>query len=252
MSDDGYSRFEYRRLIAWPQRLRREAYLIEKVLRAGPARRVLDLGSGTGEHSRFLVERGFEVVGVDASEKMIERSLDSPLPPGLRFVHGSITELEDLVEETFGGAICLGNTLPHLRGEDELAAFAGGLRSRLDPGAPLLLQILNYERIVGSGQRHLPLNFRPGDGYETVFLRLMTPGEDGEIFFYPTSLRLRPGHEPPLEIVASREVRLRGWTRPQLESILGAAGFDRFEALGSFDGSPYDPLESPDLILVAS
>lgn len=249
---DSYSRLDYRRLIAWPARIEREWPLLDRVLSAGPSRRVLDLGCGTGEHARFLVDRGFEIVGVDASESMLEQALDLPVPAGLTFIGGSITELQELTEGAFGGAICLGNTLPHLRTEGELVAFAEGLRRVLLPGSSLLLQLINYERVLATGQRHLPLNFRAGDGEETIFLRLMTPGEDGTVLFFPTSLCLRPDRDPPVEIVSSRQVELHGWTHPEVVEAFSQVGFRRFDAYGAFDASPYRPLDSPDLILAAS
>ena len=60
MSDsrDSYSHTRYRHLIAWPARLQREGPLLERVLSAGPVRRVLDLGSGPGDHARFLARIG--------------------------------------------------------------------------------------------------------------------------------------------------------------------------------------------------
>ena len=64
---DPFSRVEYRRLIAWPQRIEREWPLISRVLETGPSRRVLDLGCGPGKHSRRLAAEGFEVLGLDAS-----------------------------------------------------------------------------------------------------------------------------------------------------------------------------------------
>lgn len=76
---DPYSRFEYRRLIAWPERIRREWPFLERLLATAPSRRLLDLGSGTGEHARFLASHGFSVVGIDASESMIETSHEEPL-----------------------------------------------------------------------------------------------------------------------------------------------------------------------------
>jgi SAM-dependent methyltransferase len=252
-SQDPYSRIDYRRLIAWPSRIEREGPLLLEVLESGPSRRVLDLGCGTGEHSRLLAAHGFEVVGVDASESMLEKAREAPVPENLCFVQGRVQEIDRVTEGDFGGAVCLGNALPHLTDED-FAAMAAGLRRRLLPGAPFLLQILNYDRIFGRGERTLPVNFRPGDSEEdgeVVFLRLMQPQDDGTVLFFPSTLRLRPGHEPPLELITTREVKLRGWRREEVEAVLEAAGFHRREALGSFTKEPFDPLESRDLLLIA-
>ncbi len=274
-SNDPYSRLEYRRLIAWPARIRREWPLLEEVLTGpraagGPSKRLLDLGCGTGEHARFLTEQGFEVVGVDASASMIEKALEqgvapegrpatcapegrpATLPPGLSFVHGDVAELDRLTGGRFDGAICLGNTLPHVRTTEALESFLHGLRRRLSPGASWILQLLNYERIVARGERHLPLNFRPHEDGESVFLRLMEVGDDGRVLFFPTTLRFRPDADPPVSVVASKRVELRGWRRLELEAAFDAAGFPERRLYGSFDRQPFEPLESRDLIMVSS
>lgn len=248
---DKYSRLEYRRLIAWPGRIQREADLLNRVLSSGPSNRVLDLGCGTGEHARFLVEQGYRVVGVDASESQIATALESPVTAGVEFVHGDLRELETLLEGLFGAAICLGNTLPHLTTSESLGRFLSGLRTHLAEGAPLLVQLLNYERIFQRGERALPVSVRPDAGGDIVFLRLMDLHPDGMITFFPSTLQLKPGMDPPLEVKASKEVRLRGWRLEELETAFDLAGFRLSERLGSFDGSTYFPTESRDLILVA-
>jgi SAM-dependent methyltransferase len=248
---DPYSRVEYRRLIAWPERIRREWPLLEEVLVSGPSRRVVELGCGPGQHARALAEAGFEVVGVDRSESMLADATEEPLPPGLQFVRGDMTEVDRLVEGRFGAALCLGNALPHLDDEARLAAFAAALARVLEPGAPLLLQILAYDRIHDRGVRALPVSFRPHDEGELVFLRLMDPLPDGRVRFYPSTLVLTPGADPPLRLERSREVLLRGWRRSEVEAALSAAGIVPERALGGFDGSPFDPETSRDLVLVA-
>lgn len=251
MPQDPYSRVEYRRLIAWPQRIEREWPFLEKVLDTAPSRRVIDLGCGTGEHSRRLAAAGFETVGLDASESMLEKAREEPLPENLRFVAGDMCDLGRAVEGTFGGALCLGNALPHLVTDDDLHRFATGLRERLLPGAPLILQLLNYDRICGQNERTLPINFRPDPDGEIVFLRLMTPQPDGTVLFYPTTLHLRPGREPAVEVHHSREVRLRGWKRAEVEVVLESAGFTDRTAYSGFDGGAWDAVVSRDLLLVA-
>lgn len=249
--DDKYSRIDYRRLIAWPERIRREAPMLEEVLGSGPSKRILDLGSGTGEHARYLVSLGYEVVGIDASDSMIDKARDEALPAGLEFHHADIREIESVVGGRFGGAICLGNTLPHLVEPGDLGRLFGGLRRLLEPTAPLLIQVLNYHRIFTQQVRHLPVNFRQDEEGEIVFLRLMEPQTDGGVLFFPSTLRLRPGQVPPLEIIAAKEVHLRGWRHTEVESALDESGFSEHTLLGSFDSSPFEPDNSADLILVA-
>jgi hypothetical protein len=112
-----------------------------------------------------------------------------------------------------------------------------------------VFQILNYERILGQRIRHLPLNFRrDDDGGDVIFLRLMTPRDDGTVVFSPTTLRYRPGADPPVEVVTTRSVTLRAWTWPELRAIFLESGFGSAEAFGGYDGKPYDPAVSTDLI----
>jgi len=253
--DDPYSRLDYRRMVAWPQRQRREWPLLSEVLAAAPARRVLDLGCGTGEHARLLADHGYEVVGIDRSETMIAKAREAGEPSGVRFVVGDLRRLGDLaVLGSFGAALCLGNTLPHLSEPGDFDRFAEGLARVLAPGAPLLLQVLNYDRIFERGERHLPLNFRAapeGEDGELVFLRLMTPRADGTVIFNPSTLRYRPDAEPPLEVDHARRVVLRGWRQSQIEQALDGAGFGHFTAWGSFDQAAFEPMDSRDLVLRA-
>ncbi len=248
--DDPWSRVDYRRLIAWPERLEREWPFLDRILRTAPGRRVLDLGAGTGEHSRRLAEAGFDVIGIDASDTMLEKAADAPLPPNLRFVRGDIADVARLVDGPVAAAICLGNTLPHLD-DEAMARLAGGLSTVLSPGAPLIAQMLNYDRIASRKIRHLPLNVRAGeDGSETIFLRVMTPPAGGHVVFTPTTLRYAPEEDPPVRVTATRSVRLRAWTWPELRAVFERAGFDGGDVYGGFGGGPYRAEESSDVLAV--
>lgn len=250
---DPYARVSYRRLIAWPERIRREAPFLDGVAGRGPERSVLDLGCGTGEHARFFAERGYRTLGVDASEAQIEAATDSPLPPHLRFVVGDLARLDQAVrEERFGTALCLGNTLVHLLEPDALARCCRGVHDALLPGGAWVTQILNYERLRARNERTLPVNVREASGEDVVFLRCMRYLSDGRVQFVPASLRLRFDADPPLEIQSARVVELRGWMRRELEPALRDAGFDAVAWHGDMQGGPFAADRSADLVFVAT
>ncbi len=247
---DAYGRIAYRNLIAWTERLQREAPLLQRVLGGVPSKLVLDLGCGTGEHTRFLNALGFEATGVDASPSQLEAARAAE--PGGRYVQSSLTELAAVLGAGQGGALCLGNTLPHLCEEADLRAFFDGLAQRLVPGAPFLLQLLNYDRILDRGERTFPVVLRPGEteAESTLFLRLMTHHGGGRLTFTPASLRYRPGTDAPLELIAAHDVPLRGWRRAEVETLLTGSGFRVREVLGTMTGEAWSAASS-DLVVVS-
>jgi SAM-dependent methyltransferase len=253
-SDDRYAKFDYSRLISWDERLGREWPFLEELLRTAPSKNILDLGSGTGEHARFLAAKGFDVVGVDASPAMVEKSRESTGGQSVRFVLGDMRDVSAVVNERFGAAFCLGNALPHLAEEGDLRRFASGLRQVLLPGALVAIQLLNYDRIEAKRERALPLTFLPDhDNPEAsiLFLRAMELLPDRRVIFMPTILRLQAGRDTPVELVASQRVEIRGWRKDEIELAFRNAGFHSTETWGSFQKAPFEPTESRDVIFVA-
>lgn len=246
--NDPYSRLSYRRLIAWPARIQREAPFLREVLGAAPSRRLLDLGCGTGEHARFLQEEGFAVTGVDASDAQLAQAREGG--PGPEFVKGDLAALGEAVSGRFGGAIALGNGLPHLFA-DGMARFLSGLAGLLLPGSSVLFQLLNYDRILDQHITSLPLNVREDAAERVVFLRLMDPRPDGSVVFNPTTLRWRPGEEPPVEVVTGKNVILKAWRRVELEAALAAAGFRIDDVFGGMKRETWDAATSSDTVVLA-
>ena len=246
--NDPYARLSYRRLIAWPARIQREAPFLREALANAPGKRLLDLGCGTGEHARFLQDEGFEVTGVDASDAQLAQARDAG--PGPEFVKADLAELGGAVCGPFGAAISLGNSLPHLF-EEGMASFLKGLAGLLLPGSPVLFQVLNYDRILDQRVTSLPLNVREDEAERVVFLRLMDPRPDGTVLFNPATLRWRPGAEPPVEVVTGKNVVLKGWRRAEMEAALATAGFRVEEVFGGMKRDAWDAASSSDTVVLA-
>ena len=248
---DRYSRLQYRRFVAWPARIRREEPFLLGVLAAGPDPSLLDLGCGTGEHALHFAGAGFRVVGVDLEPSQIEVASRQARSAPVRFVTGDMARLPDLGER-FGTALCIGNTLVHLLEEADLAAACRGVHDALLPGGSWVVQILNYAALLGAGKRHLPLNFQAEGETELVFLRLIRGLPDHRVQFVPTTLRVDPAADPPVEVLASRSVTLRAWVRADLDPALRAAGFSSVRWFGDMCGGTFDADTSSDLVFVAT
>ncbi len=250
--EDPYSRVDYRRFVAWPERIRREAPFLKQILEKAPQRSVIDLGCGTGEHSRFLAGEGFQALGLDRSESMLAKAQETPLPPNLQFVLGEIQNVREVVPDRFGAAISLGNTLVHLTKRQDLERAFASLAHVLEFGGIFVFQILNYERIFEKNIRHLPLNFRQEEDGEVIFLRLMEFLEEGKVRFCPTTLKYNPLVDPPVQVVRSRMTQLRGWRRADLIPLLRSAGFSIPSIHGDMKGGPFEPEMSQDLVMVVT
>ncbi|NNM32311.1 MAG: class I SAM-dependent methyltransferase [Gemmatimonadetes bacterium] len=251
---DPYSRVEYRRLIAWGDRIRREGPWLLALLDGAPERSVVDLGPGTGEHTAFFADQGARAVGVDASESMVEAAREHEAAGLGRFVLGDIRNADAVLvdEPPFGMAVCLGNVVPHLTGEDDLESLSRAVARILLPGGRFLIQLLNYDRILSQGIRHLPLNFRPGEAEEEiVFLRLMKPASDGRVLFFPTTLSLDPTSDEPVAVSGSKRVELRAWTAEDLTTSLEGAGFT-VDLRGDMMGGAFHPESSNDVVVLAT
>ncbi len=250
---DPWSRVDYRRMILWEKRIRREAPMLRRLLEKAPERSVVDLGAGTGEHVAFFAGEGARAVGLDRSAEMVAKARDHEAAGHGRFLEGDLLEADRVLagDAPFGLAICLGNVLPHLGDDDAIDRLAAVLRAILLPGGIAWIQILSYAKLRAEDTRALPVNVREEeDGTRTVFLRLIEPDGDRWMRFYPTALTLTPGAEEPVRVVRSREVRLRTWTREDLVRPLESHGFE-VVSFGDVEGGPYDPRTSSDLVLEA-
>jgi SAM-dependent methyltransferase len=241
-------------MVAWDSRIEREKELLLRLLDRAPDRSVVDVGCGTGEHTAFFARAGARAVGIDRSPSMIEKAKDHEGRGEGRFVLADAAEAQRVLggEPPFGLAVCLGNMLPHVKEAGELDAFLEAVRGLLAPGGLFLIQIVNYRRILDGGVRHLPLNFREGEGSEEiVFLRLLRPLSEERLLFFPTTLVLDSGSDEPVSVRSTRRVELRPWTLRDLGPRLERLGFE-VEIHGDMQGGPFRSLESPDLVLAAA
>uniref|UniRef100_A0A8C1YYK7 Glycine N-methyltransferase n=1 Tax=Cyprinus carpio TaxID=7962 RepID=A0A8C1YYK7_CYPCA len=136
------------------------------LLRKHGVQKVLDVACGTGVDSIMLVEEGFKVVSVDASDKMLkyalkerwERRKESTFDNWVIEEANWLTLSEDVKKpgDGFDAVICLGNSFAHLpdfKGDQSDQKLAlQNIASMVKPGGILIIDHRNYDYILETGQ----------------------------------------------------------------------------------------------------
>lgn len=94
----------------------RERELFNHYVSNGFGHRALDIGCGTGFHTKWLVEKGYETLGIDTSPSMIAVAL-AKSRNWLKHPEFMLCDGQDLkaVNDNFHVITCLGSTLNHIK-----------------------------------------------------------------------------------------------------------------------------------------
>ena len=83
--------------------------------------RILDVGSGPGQFAKHMLEKGFEVIGVDFSKEMVEIAKNKV--PNVEFRHMDMRQL-DFPDSSFDGVFSA-YSLIHIPSEEVLKTLQG-------------------------------------------------------------------------------------------------------------------------------
>lgn len=235
---------EYHAMTLPEQRLARELPLFRTIVERYGVRTAVDAGSGTGFHTLLLARLGVDVTAVDISPAMMRRLAENAMSLGLA-VHtaqGSLRDLPSLFPGTADALFCMGNTLPHLLSEEELAETLRGFARVIRSDGLLLLQLLNYDRIMRRRER---IQHVREEGNLT-FIRFYDY-EDPLIRFNLVRLERTPGGiRHRLAAVPLMPIRSTG-----LREALGRAGYGNVELFGDIALGGFEPDTSVDLVVLA-
>ena len=261
-------------VVAWLAGLARSA-APEGVAR--PA--VVDLGCGVGDDAAGLAAAGLEVLALDPDAGMVAEA--RRLHAGVGGLVLDLAGLEDAAaalerwrsggtraggEEVPVGvgssdgqergqehgpalALCVGNVAAHLT-LDALAAALADLRPRLAPGGRLVLQTVNFDRVLAAGgaagRFDLPLLKDPSRD-DLPALRFERAYED----LTPTACRFVTRLEADGEVVAAGDVPMVPHRAAPLAAAVEAAGFGSVELRGSLGEAPWEPTGTGPTVLLA-
>jgi len=248
-------------------RLKHEIPDLLKVFSENKTKRILDVGSGTGDHVIDLAKRGFDVMGIDRSKAMITESnkrkkgiLESAKNNG-RFIEADLEKIyPKFKKEPFDAVLFMGNTISHNphKFKDAIKEAAGLLT---DNGV-MIFQVTNFKKVLKTQRRLLSFNFakiKEEPDREYAFLEFYDePNIREETILKTFSVLVSIGGRWRSSGV--RNSQLAYVTKESLKEALRKNGFTKNEFYGSsFDGrswdylfrKPFDELQSDWLTVIA-
>lgn len=140
--NDAYNRMNLP-IQSWNKHQAKEVDFIVNFLDITKVHRIIDFGCGNGRHAIELAHRGFEVIGVDYSERNINGVLKETELYGAKFIkddcrYVSLNEKADL-------ALCLYDVIGSFVGKRDNLKILKNIRKHLNPSGYLFLSVMNLE-----------------------------------------------------------------------------------------------------------
>jgi len=215
--------------------------------RPGP---VLELGCGTGRVLLELSRRGIECVGLDSSRAMLDKLRSKCLARAPELVWAEMQSF-DLRPRRFQLIYSAFRPFQHLYSVPAQLACLRAVLAHLEPRGRFAFDVFNprLDRLALLNEPEQGDVRFEQDGNEVI--RYVTLTRDPVAQLAEARMRFETSRAGVVQKDEIELVKLRWFTRYELEHLLARAGFEDIVIYGNFDGSPVT-LNSPELVVVAS
>lgn len=203
---------------------------------------IVDVGCGIGTLSFELANYYDNIVGIDMDAEMINAASNKNISKNIEFQQISMLELNTIIDKnSTDGIVCFGNTLVHLNSLSEITNFLQQSRAVLKPNGKLLLQIVNYNKIIEKEIRELPLI----ENDELIFERNYKYHKSVNKIDFNTKLTVKSTQQ-----LIENSIELLPLLKEEFATLLNNAGFRNCNYYGNFKMESFS-IESPALIIEA-
>ncbi len=215
-----------------------------KEVAGNPPRSVLDIACGTGGYSLELAAQGYNVTAVDLDAGMLKQLGDKmDISKGtLEYFQSDMVKVKEKLQSKFNMAFCIGNSLVHLENMQQIKEFLVNTRTMLENDGSLILQIINYDRIILRDINSLPTVENKDIGLS--FERNYEYSKENKKIAFKTRLTVEGKS-------LDNQVLLYPLRQDELTEALSDVGFKKLKLFGDFNGSEFDKYNSFMLVVWA-
>lgn len=208
-----------------------------------PQDKVLDVACGTGSYTIALRKEGILSCGLDLEESMIRIAEKKAEEQGIQgdFIVSNMLDMDLVHEGGLRRIFIIGNSLVHLNSLNQIKSFITTAINLLNEDGDLVIQIINYDRILKEHIDHLPTIHVPE--ISLTFERNYNYDAEAHLVDFSSKLTLQGETE-------EASVLLFPLKSEELVHLLMEAGFEEIHLYGSFKKDPYTDSSLP-LIVVA-
>ncbi len=248
---------DYDEMTAASARTAKAEGFLKSFLERYPIRSALDVACGTGIYTIPLARMGVEASGADLSEEMLQQARRRARQAGAA-VHWILAPMQNLAERgarPVDAIFCMGNSIPHLLEDAALTAALQGFYRLLNPGGVLVLQLLNYARVLARQERIVSID-RSAVSCEVASRGTIQREYVRFYDFLPGLVRFNilqitwtGDNAEPLTKLHS--TTLRPYSAGELTAALGRSGFRDVQPFSGLNFAPFIEADSDTVMLVA-
>jgi ubiquinone/menaquinone biosynthesis C-methylase UbiE len=226
----------YDQMISFESRLENERKIFKTVMDRFPANTILDAGCGSGYHSILLSSFGKDVTGFDPSGKMIELAKNNikRYKSDIDFYKTDFLGFPEIISKKFDALFSLGNSFVHLTTTEDILKALKKFYNILNPGGYVCIGIINYDRILKTGNMEISKKDKNG----LVYHRYYTFNEKTVTFHVDISGKENHHFETELYPLTSQE----------FSELSFKVGFKNIQLYGNMKLDEYNQYESENIV----
>lgn len=208
------------------------------------AKKILDIGCGTGLLTVSLANEGYDVVGIDPFQAMIDNAKQKTGSEKVRWIVGDALDLEN---ENADLSLMTVHVVQHLINDDYFYRCLKSINESLKTGGYLVFDTRN-SNAVNAGA-NWPTKDNPKENYDPVHGNMLSWVNiikiEGDVLLYQVNNNILSSGQT---LTSTNELIFR--SQKEITQFLIKAGFEVEKVYGNFDKSHLTSL-SPEMIFVA-